>query len=591
MFAKKYLSQNRVVFPVGLKYDEKKSRKRGYPCKIIDPPPPQGWQQLTLDSVPWSFRLNSLGLVLGPVSGVLAVDIDNMELWKVVLDTLGETEPLTCRSISQRRAVHLLFKVTPALEAVHRKGVFNMKPLGYNDFNILGQGDFLLVPPSSFETPEGRREYTFVEGYSLLDNLDKLMEAPDWLIEVLTRGSAAYRCIREAYLKQTFLADKEQEHKEPNKALLDLDTHDHLKEVEKHVKKLNAERAIDCQSWIEVGMAIHHATDGQGMELWDTFSKRAGPYDRRDLEYQWDSFKNGSRITMGSLIHWSKEDAKKKTEERKVAKEKEDRTKNDEVLRCEAVKFGVNHTGGKGVFDSWDAEKSVAVIRNTMHHPNHRVECVFNSDGGFQRCLECDWRNPFAGELVVSQSNYPVLHQQFFNVTINNTVHIYQGDLKPEGKSWVGPKAKVVLEYAQQNGFLRESGYIYKPIHKWAIQCFERKGKPCDYKGFVNMVFEGDAMKVWEQPGVVSTLASIMEDSDADSHFPLVTRDHRFTAFKNSVWDLQTLTFYDLSTEGPGDIIAGHYFDVAFPSGQELCSLETPKFDNLVRFQIADPEV
>ncbi|KAJ3080934.1 hypothetical protein HK102_002697 [Quaeritorhiza haematococci] len=438
-FAKKYLSQNRVVFPVGLKYNEKKSRDRGHPCKALDPPPPQGWQQLTMDSVGRSFRLNSLGLVLGPVSGVLAVDIDNMELWKVLLETLGESEPLTCRSISQRRAVHLLFKVTPALEAVRRKGVFNMKALGYDDFDILGQGDFLLVPPSSFETPEGRREYKFVKGYSLLDNSEKLMEAPEWLVRVLTRGSAAYRRLREAYLKQTFLADKEQEHKEPNeqdhggddfteneRALLDLDAQDRLKEVEKHVKKLCAERAINRQSWIEVGMAIHHATDGQGMEIWDTFSKRAGPYDRRDLEYQWDSFKNASGITIGSLIHWGKEDAKKKTEERKAAKEKEEKTKATDDLCREAVKFGVDHTGGKGVFDSWDdTENLVAVIKNTMHHPDHKVKCVLGPAGAFQQCLQCGWRNPFAGQLMIPKTEYPVLHQQFFNITINNTVNNY----------------------------------------------------------------------------------------------------------------------------------------------------------------------
>ncbi|KAJ3079322.1 hypothetical protein HK102_003864 [Quaeritorhiza haematococci] len=499
-------------------------------------------------------------------------------------------------------------------------GVFGMKALGYDDFDILGQADFLLVPLSSFETPEGRREYKFVEGYLLIDNPDKLIDAPDWLVRVLTRGSNEYRHVREVYLKQVLSAEKADRVKAVAKgldtntpvarsasvssasiveegltaeeeALITLDLQDRVKEVAKHVKKLSADRAIDCQSWIEVGMAIHHATHGQGMELWDKFSRRAGPYDRAVLETQWDSFKNGSGITIGSLIHWAKEDTKAAREERKTAKEKEERMKNDDNVRREAVKFGVDHTGRKGVLHNWDAEKSVAVIRNTMHHPDHRVECVFNSDGGFQWCLECDWRNPFAGELVVSQSKYPVLHQQFFNVTINNTVHIYQGDLKPEGKSWVGPKAKVVLEYAQQNGFLRESGYIYKPIHKWAIQRFERKGKPCDYKGFVNMVFEGDAMKVWEQPGVVSTLASIMEDSDADAHFPLVTRDHRFAAFKNGVWDLQTLNFYDLSTDGPGDIIAGHYFDFVFPSEEDLASLETPEFDNLVGFQIADPEV
>ncbi|KAJ3058145.1 hypothetical protein HK102_010660 [Quaeritorhiza haematococci] len=291
-FAKKYLAQDRVVFPVGLKYDEKKSRDRGHPCKALDPPPPQGWQQLTMDSVGQSFRLNSLGLLTGPVSGVLAVDIDNMALWKVLLETLGESEPLTCRSISQRGAVHLFFKVTPALEAVCRKGVFGMKALGYDDFDILGQGDFLLVPPSSFETPEGRREYKFVEGYSLIDNLEKLIKAPDWLIRVLTRGSNEYRRVWEAYLKQVLSVEKADRVKavasgpDTNKdarsasvstveegltsaeeALIALDLQDRVKEVAKHVKKLSANRAIDRQSWIEVGMAIHHATHRQGMEL------------------------------------------------------------------------------------------------------------------------------------------------------------------------------------------------------------------------------------------------------------------------------------------------------------------------------------
>ncbi|KAJ3055778.1 hypothetical protein HK102_011294, partial [Quaeritorhiza haematococci] len=184
-------------------------------------------------------------------------------------------------------------------------------------------------------------------------------------------------------------------------------------------------------------MAIHHATDGQGMELWDEFSRRAGPYNRRVLETQWDSFKNGSGITVGSLIHWGKEDSKAAREERKERKAEEEKTKADDVLRREAVKFGVDHTGGKGVFESWDdPENLVAVIRNTMHHPDHRVECVFSGEGAFQRCLECDWRNPFAGELVISQTKYPVLHQQFINITINNTVNNVNVNIESVDIGW-----------------------------------------------------------------------------------------------------------------------------------------------------------
>ncbi|KAJ3078631.1 hypothetical protein HK102_004355 [Quaeritorhiza haematococci] len=279
--AKKYLARGFVVFPVGLAYDEKKSIN-GKVKKHLTPEP--GFTSLTLKTAKkLSFTKNGLGLLTG--FGVMAVDIDNMRLWDHVLSELGQTEPETCKSVSQSGGHHLLFRANPALERLRKKSVFGLKPLGDDDFDILGKGDFLLVPPSSFYSPLGRREYTFVEGYSLIDNLDKLMDAPDWLIEVLTPGSVPYNRVRGSYIRQT-MAEKDSDSDsdsesdlelEPvltanEKFLLDLDLADRMKEVAKHVKKLSADQAIDRQSWIEVGMAIHHATDRQGMELWDKFS-------------------------------------------------------------------------------------------------------------------------------------------------------------------------------------------------------------------------------------------------------------------------------------------------------------------------------
>ncbi|KAJ3080972.1 hypothetical protein HK102_002668 [Quaeritorhiza haematococci] len=454
--AKKYLSQGLIVFPVGLGY---KQTADGKLKKDLQPEP--GFTGLTLETARrLSFAKNGLGLLTG--FGVMALDIDNVALWDHVLTTLGVPEPETCRSISQSGGRHLLFKVTPELERLRKKSVFGLKALGLDDFDLLGKGDFLLVPPSSFETPNGHREYTFVPGYSLVDNPGTLLPAPGWLIEVLTPNSALHRHVRESYLRLAFKKvdsdldsgdtvdpDKvdsdsgvckgekdsvSDDFTPAEKALIDLDTEDRLKEVAKHVKKLSANRAIDRQSWIEVGMAIHHATDGhyQGMELWDQFSRRAGPYDRHTLEYQWGSFQNGSGITLGSLIHWAKEDTRVAREEKKRLKSEEEKEqekmKADEALRREAVQFGVNHTGGEGVFEGWNAEKSVAVISNTMHHPDHRVECVVGSNGAYQKCTECAWRNPISGQLMVPRIEYPALHQQFFNITINNTVNYYNSN-------------------------------------------------------------------------------------------------------------------------------------------------------------------
>ncbi|KAJ3076303.1 hypothetical protein HK102_005438 [Quaeritorhiza haematococci] len=201
LFAKKYLTRNLVVFPVGVSYNKERLVKENKVKKHLALE--KGWTGFTLQSVEsFSFTKNSLGLLTGPESAVMALDIDNMDLWNTILTTLDKTEPETCRCISQSGGRHLIFKITPELERVRKKAVFGLKALGIDDFDVLGEGDFLLIPPSSFMTPNGLREYKFLEGYSLLDNPDRLIEAPEWLIDVLTPGSTDYMRVRESYMKQ-----------------------------------------------------------------------------------------------------------------------------------------------------------------------------------------------------------------------------------------------------------------------------------------------------------------------------------------------------------------------------------------------------
>ncbi|KAJ3088289.1 hypothetical protein HK102_009107 [Quaeritorhiza haematococci] len=84
----------------------------------------------------------------------------------------------------------------------------------------------------------------------------------------------------------------------------------------------------------------------------------------------------------------------------------------DEALGLEMVRFGNDHVlGGQEV--SWDAEKMVAVITNTKHHPDHHVQCRSGGNGkGHQQCLDCEWRNPT--ELMVHSTEYPVLYQRLY---------------------------------------------------------------------------------------------------------------------------------------------------------------------------------
>lgn len=62
--------------------------------------------------------------------------------------------------------------------------------------------------------------------------------------------------------------------------------------------------------WYQIGMAIHHETDGDGFDLWDEWSSQGGQYPGRDhLQRKWDSFGHNSQpgVTIRSLIKWAGE--------------------------------------------------------------------------------------------------------------------------------------------------------------------------------------------------------------------------------------------------------------------------------------------
>lgn len=62
--------------------------------------------------------------------------------------------------------------------------------------------------------------------------------------------------------------------------------------------------------WLQVGMALHHETAGQGLELWCSWSaKYPAKHDEHDCHQRWKSFgKQGGRpVTIGSLVVKAKE--------------------------------------------------------------------------------------------------------------------------------------------------------------------------------------------------------------------------------------------------------------------------------------------
>ena len=62
----------------------------------------------------------------------------------------------------------------------------------------------------------------------------------------------------------------------------------------------------DCpyDTWIRIGMAVHHATGGTGDAVWDAWSATGSKYDSDVMESHWHSFGRAANpVTLGTLVH------------------------------------------------------------------------------------------------------------------------------------------------------------------------------------------------------------------------------------------------------------------------------------------------
>ena len=76
--------------------------------------------------------------------------------------------------------------------------------------------------------------------------------------------------------------------------------HEDIADMLSHV----ANDDLPYEDWLSVGMAIHHATQGSGFDLWDRWSATSGKHDSKQMQYKWGSFgRSANPVTIGTLIH------------------------------------------------------------------------------------------------------------------------------------------------------------------------------------------------------------------------------------------------------------------------------------------------
>lgn len=65
----------------------------------------------------------------------------------------------------------------------------------------------------------------------------------------------------------------------------------------------------EYQTWLEVGMALHHTTSGNGVALWHEWSKQSSKYEPEELDKRWHGFGKaaGNPVRIGTLIKMAKD--------------------------------------------------------------------------------------------------------------------------------------------------------------------------------------------------------------------------------------------------------------------------------------------
>lgn len=108
-----------------------------------------------------------------------------------------------------------------------------------------------------------------------------MAQAPDELLELLKRADVTRALVSG---QQVDITEKE------------------LLEIVMHIQGFD-----DYDQWVRVGMGVHHATQGAGIEIWDKWSQQSSKYNG-DLDAKWHSFgKSAVVVTLGTLIHLAEE--------------------------------------------------------------------------------------------------------------------------------------------------------------------------------------------------------------------------------------------------------------------------------------------
>jgi hypothetical protein len=205
------------------------------------------------------------------MDGILVVDVDarngGTESYERLLEKVPEISGagLIVNTGSGGGSKHLYFK-SPGTALVQ-----HMKDYPGIDFKSSGY----VVGPGSLHSSGSRYEVA-------VGSPDEIDEPPAALVSML---------------------EKPEHHRNEYKgSVLDV-SHDDLRAMLSHIGDYD-----DYERFVEIGMCVHHATDGTGFDVWDEWCQQSHKYNADEMHKKWHSFgKSANPKTIGTLIYYAEQ--------------------------------------------------------------------------------------------------------------------------------------------------------------------------------------------------------------------------------------------------------------------------------------------
>lgn len=221
---------------------------------------------------------SNVGLILGPVSGLVRIDVDGDHGRELLKIKSGGDLPETLEFTSGGSGSGLLYRIPDGAIVRTTTATGDGE---HQELRFQAKGAQTVLPPSIH--PTGRK-YEWAPGRSPWEI--EAAFAPDWLLRELSPNKP----------KAPPKPASNQQYSESDKVSL----------AREALAALKKSRSDNYDEWIDVGMALHSVDDSL-LSDWIQFSRLSELFREGECAEKWGTFGTGD-ITLGTLIHMAEQD-------------------------------------------------------------------------------------------------------------------------------------------------------------------------------------------------------------------------------------------------------------------------------------------